>query len=58
MVSADGRSRRRRDADPVAAAGAGENERAPSKTQRKAAMHALQDLGVALVELDPQRLYL
>jgi ribosome-associated protein len=28
----------------------------PSKTQRKAAMHALQDLGEALVELDPRRL--
>jgi ribosome-associated protein len=30
-------------------------ERPPSKTQRKAAMHALQDLGVTLVELSPQR---
>jgi ribosome-associated protein len=29
---------------------------APSKTRRKAAMHALQDLGEALVELDPRRL--
>jgi ribosome-associated protein len=28
----------------------------PSKTRRKAQMHALQDLGVALVELDPKRL--
>ncbi len=28
----------------------------PSKTQRKAAMHALQDLGVRLVELEPRRL--
>ena len=27
-----------------------------SKTRRKAAMHALQDLGEALVELDPRRL--
>ena len=27
----------------------------PSKTQRKAAMHALQDLGEALVELEPRR---
>jgi ribosome-associated protein len=29
---------------------------APSKTRRKAAMHALQDLGEALVGLDPSRL--
>jgi ribosome-associated protein len=28
----------------------------PSKTRRKADMHALQDLGVALVELEPKRL--
>ena len=28
----------------------------PSKTRRKAAMHALQDLGEALVALDPRRL--
>jgi ribosome-associated protein len=28
----------------------------PSKTRRKHAMHALQDLGVALVALDPKRL--
>jgi ribosome-associated protein len=27
----------------------------PSKTRRKADMHALQDLGVALVELEPRR---
>ena len=27
----------------------------PSKTQRKYAMHALQDLGRELVELDPSR---
>ncbi|MDQ6619563.1 MAG: DUF615 domain-containing protein [Pseudomonadota bacterium] len=27
---------------------------APSKTRRKAAMHALQDLGVTLVELEPR----
>jgi ribosome-associated protein len=27
----------------------------PSKTRRKADMHALQDLGVALVELEPKR---
>jgi len=29
---------------------------APSKTRRKAAMHALQDLGEALIELAPRRL--
>lgn len=29
---------------------------APSKTKRKRDMHALQDLGVALVALDPKRL--
>jgi ribosomal 50S subunit-associated protein YjgA (DUF615 family) len=29
---------------------------APSKTRRKQAMHALQDLGEALVALDPKRL--
>jgi len=28
----------------------------PSKTRRKHAMHALQDLGEALVALDPRRL--
>ena len=28
----------------------------PSKTRRKHAMHALQDLGEALVALDPKRL--
>lgn len=28
----------------------------PSKTRRKAAMHALQDIGIALVALDPSRL--
>jgi ribosome-associated protein len=28
----------------------------PSKTQRKAEMHALQDLGEALIELEPKRL--
>jgi ribosome-associated protein len=37
---------------PAAAPGA------PSKTQRKATMHALQDLGVSLVELDARRLSL
>ncbi len=32
------------------------DDAAPSKTRRKAAMHALQDLGEALVALDPSRL--
>jgi ribosome-associated protein len=31
-------------------------DEAPSKTRRKHAMHALQDLGEALVALDPRRL--
>ncbi len=39
---------------PEAALSAG--ELAPSKTQRKAAMHALQDLGEAMVGLSPARL--
>lgn len=33
-----------------------EPREAPSKTRRKNEMHALQDLGVALVALDPRRL--
>jgi len=43
---------RARDASPK------ENEalEPPSKTRRKQEMHALQDLGEALVALDPQRL--
>ena len=57
--------RRRRPLDPIAAASAtdpaeesdaGTGAAAPSKTRRKAAMHALQDLGEALVGLDPRRL--
>jgi ribosome-associated protein len=53
---------RRRTRHPLTGAThAGPNEgaatdAAPSKTRRKAAMHALQDLGEALVELDPRRL--
>ena len=35
---------------------AGEAPAPPSKTRRKHAMHALQDLGEALVALDPRRL--
>jgi ribosome-associated protein len=33
-----------------------DEQSAPSKTRRKHAMHALQDLGEALVALDPRRL--
>src|SRR5262245_37066521 len=32
------------------------DSRPPSKTQRKTEMHALQDLGEALIGLEPQRL--
>ncbi|HMA31822.1 MAG TPA: ribosome biogenesis factor YjgA [Casimicrobiaceae bacterium] len=35
---------------------AGDSPEAPSKTRRKHDMHALQDLGLALAELDPGRL--
>jgi len=35
---------------------ASDADAAPSKTRRKHAMHALQDLGEALVALDPRRL--
>jgi ribosome-associated protein len=35
---------------------ASQSDTAPSKTRRKHAMHALQDLGEALVALDPRRL--
>ena len=35
---------------------AGDEQPGPSKTQRKHEMHALQDLGLSLVELDPARL--
>ncbi|HSQ81642.1 MAG TPA: ribosome biogenesis factor YjgA [Casimicrobiaceae bacterium] len=38
---------------PVAAADAGQG---PSKTRRKHEMHALQDFGLTLAELDPARL--
>ena len=43
-----------REGSPDAALSAA--ELAPSKTQRKAAMHALQDLGEAMVRLSPARL--
>jgi ribosome-associated protein len=59
MPQPDEREHRR----PRAAAPAGENpadattdDVAPSKTRRKAEMHALQDLGEALIALDPKRL--
>jgi ribosome-associated protein len=59
MPQPDEREHRR----PRAAAPAGENPAAataddlpPSKTRRKAEMHALQDLGEALIALDPKRL--
>jgi ribosome-associated protein len=35
---------------------AGEGAEPPSKTQRKAQMHALQDLGEAMVDLEPRQL--
>jgi ribosome-associated protein len=42
---------------PVApAAGDAPADSTPSKTRRKAEMHALQDLGEALVEVEPKRL--
>jgi ribosome-associated protein len=56
MDPVDDRPRQRRAADHAEAAGVGDGVRAPSKTQRKAAMHALQDLGEALVALEAQRL--
>lgn len=46
---------RRRPAAP-SDAHATDADEAPSKTRRKAAMHALQDLGEALVALEPKRL--
>ena len=60
MPRPDERERRR----PHAGAGTDESgaaddtpdDSAPSKTRRKAEMHALQDMGEALIELDPKRL--
>ena len=43
-------------ADATPNADAGEDGLPPSKTRRKAEMHALQDLGEALVRLDSKRL--
>ena len=42
-------------ADTADEADAADAPRPPSKTRRKAAMHALQDLGEALIELSPRR---
>lgn len=36
--------------------GSASDDQPPSKTRRKAEMHALKDLGLALVELEPRRL--
>jgi ribosome-associated protein len=46
---------RRRDRKPRPAAAAEARDAAPSKSQRKREMHALQDLGEALVALEPPR---
>jgi ribosome-associated protein len=46
----------RRSASPHALLAADETREAPSKTRRKREMHELQDLGAALVALDPARL--
>jgi ribosome-associated protein len=58
MPRPDERERRRARAEPAAAtvdAGAG-TDLPVSKTRKKAEMHALQDMGEALVALDPGRL--
>lgn len=44
------------DALEAPSADAGKDGLPPSKTRRKAEMHALQDLGEALIRLDPKRL--
>ena len=54
-ASDDKRASRRRAATPQPDA-VGATETALSKTRRKAQMHALQDLGEALVALDARRL--
>jgi ribosome-associated protein len=60
MSSPDERARRRPRTEGNAAVDAAPSgasaDRPPSKTRRKAEMHALQDLGAALVELEPRRL--
>lgn len=60
MPRPDERERRRpytgANADESAAADGPSNDTPPSKTRRKAEMHALQDMGEALIMLDPKRL--
>ena len=60
MPQPDERERRHRhsgvDADAAAAPDDPLNDSPPSKTRRKAEMHALQDMGEALIRLDPKRL--
>jgi ribosome-associated protein len=60
MSRPDERARPRLPADAQPGASAATNgtpgNAPPSKTRRKAEMHALQDLGEALVALDPKRL--
>ena len=55
MATPDARPHRHRPTAPDPAVPA-DAPRPPSKTRRKAAMHALQDLGEALIELAPRRL--
>ena len=58
MSRSDELQRRRPNADAPHRPGVpeGEADLPPSKTRRKAEMHSLQDLGLALVALDPKRL--
>jgi ribosome-associated protein len=58
MSRPDERKRRpsRTGADAAPADLRAPDDPAPSKTRRKAQMHALQDLGEALIELEPKRL--
>jgi ribosome-associated protein len=58
MAAPDAKSRRHRipDAPAADAVDVPDAPPPPSKTRRKAAMHALRDLGEALIELTPRRL--
>jgi ribosome-associated protein len=60
MPRPDERERRRQrdgtNADDTPTTDAASNDLPPSKTRRKAEMHALQDMGEALIGLDPKRL--
>jgi len=56
MALPDARHQRRRPAAGADAGAQADPATTPSKTRRKAAMHALQDLGEALIELDARRL--